>query len=199
MMTALVWWWYGGTFDGAGMQPCRAATLVLLFIILSTVAGFTPRQSPRLAMKEQSTIPLTSPATTPLLEAFLRARSACAETVTRRDAPADGALVKSLVWEADGVPLLLVLALDRVVDKAKLARHLGVGEASVGLVDRERAVALAGHQIGTIPPCGLLTPLRTVVDAALAPTDAPDSAASDDAVLYGGAGSLALQVRPTLL
>ena len=140
-------------------------------------------------MKEQSShLPLTSPATTSVLEGFLRVRGARAEIVARREAPTDGVLVKSLVWEADGVPLLLVLALDRVVDKAKLSRHLGVAEAAVGLVDRDRAVALAGHQIGTIPPCGLLSPLRTVVDAALAP-------AAGDEVLYGGAGSPALQVR----
>ena len=90
------------------------------------------------------------------IQGYLQARgpSSSATLVARRDVDAvecdGGVLVKSLIWEYDGVPVLLVLQLDRLVDKAKLADHLCVSKDAVGLVDRERASHLAGYQIGTM-------------------------------------------------
>jgi prolyl-tRNA editing enzyme YbaK/EbsC (Cys-tRNA(Pro) deacylase) len=138
------------------------------------------------------------------IDSFLRSRQATtAELVVRDDAGSiDGILVKSLIWEYDGVPVLLVLQLDRLVDKAKLSEYLLVPPLSVGLVDRERAVKLAGYQIGTIPPCGLKSPLRTIIDAALLGSDGDADADFNfdptDTVLYGGSGSTNLQLRVTL-
>lgn len=75
--------------------------------------------------------------------------------------------VKSLVWEYDGCPVLLLLPLNRQVDRAALASYLDLGsggESRIMLASKDRTTSLTGYQIGTIPPIGHKTPLRTIID-----------------------------------
>lgn len=74
------------------------------------------------------------------------------------------AIVKSLVFQADGVPLLVLVSGPNRVDTAALGHRLG---AQIGKADANAVKAASGYSIGGVPPLGLLTPMRTVVDETL--------------------------------
>jgi len=77
-----------------------------------------------------------------------------------------GQIVKSLVFVADGKPVLLLVAGDRRVDLAKTAAALGaskVERAPAGVV-RE----VTGFAIGGVPPVGHNQPMTALVDQSLA-------------------------------
>ncbi|MFC5501591.1 YbaK/EbsC family protein [Lysinimonas soli] len=74
------------------------------------------------------------------------------------------AIVKSLVFEADGEPLLVLASGPNRVDTGALGARLGV---AIGKADANRVKAASGYSIGGVPPLGLLTPMRTVCDETL--------------------------------
>jgi prolyl-tRNA editing enzyme YbaK/EbsC (Cys-tRNA(Pro) deacylase) len=77
-----------------------------------------------------------------------------------------GAIANSLVFEADGAPLLVLTSGAHRVDTAALAERIGAGairRAPAGLV-REAT----GQAIGGVAPLGHPRPVRTLVDEALA-------------------------------
>ena len=71
-----------------------------------------------------------------------------------------GQIVKSLVFVADGEPVLCLCAGDRRVDTTAL------GE-SVRQASADEVRAATGFAIGGVPPLGHDSPLRTVVDESL--------------------------------
>jgi prolyl-tRNA editing enzyme YbaK/EbsC (Cys-tRNA(Pro) deacylase) len=71
-----------------------------------------------------------------------------------------GQIVKSLVFVADGQPVLCLCAGDRRVDTGAL------GE-SVRQATADEVRAATGFAIGGVPPLGHDSPLRTVVDESL--------------------------------
>ena len=71
-----------------------------------------------------------------------------------------GQIVKSLVFVADGEPLMCLCAGDRRVDTARLG-----GEVRAAKADEVRAAT--GFAIGGVPPLGHDRELRTVVDESL--------------------------------
>lgn len=80
-----------------------------------------------------------------------------------------GAIVKSLVFAADGEPLLVLASGDHQVDTAAIAKL--VGAAHVGRADADMVRAATGYAIGGVAPVGHPQPLRTVVDNHLASFD----------------------------
>jgi prolyl-tRNA editing enzyme YbaK/EbsC (Cys-tRNA(Pro) deacylase) len=74
------------------------------------------------------------------------------------------AIVKSLVFEADGEPLLVLASGPNRVDTVALGARLGV---VIGKADADAVKAASGYSIGGVPPLGLLTPMRTVLDESL--------------------------------
>jgi orotate phosphoribosyltransferase len=76
-----------------------------------------------------------------------------------------GQIVKSLVFEADGEPVLLLVAGDHRVDPVKAARVLGV--TTLRMADVELVRASTGFPIGGVAPVGHPRPIRTVVDQSL--------------------------------
>ena len=89
------------------------------------------------------------------------------ETKTSQDA-ADavgcelGQIVKSLVFEADGRPVLLLVSGCNRVDVGKGARAAGVGK--LGRADANAAREASGYPIGATPPFGLATELDIYMD-----------------------------------
>lgn len=78
----------------------------------------------------------------------------------------EGQIAKSLVFVADGRPVLAVLSgVDRL-DTQRLGRHLGA--ARVGRADADVVRAATGFPIGGVSPVGHDGELRIVVDRALA-------------------------------
>jgi prolyl-tRNA editing enzyme YbaK/EbsC (Cys-tRNA(Pro) deacylase) len=76
-----------------------------------------------------------------------------------------GAIAKSLLFMADGEPLLVICGGDRRVDTAKVAALVGAGTVKMSPVDDVRR--LTGYAIGGVPPLGHTTPLKTLMDSRL--------------------------------
>jgi prolyl-tRNA editing enzyme YbaK/EbsC (Cys-tRNA(Pro) deacylase) len=77
-----------------------------------------------------------------------------------------GAIANSLVFDADGEPLLVLASGAHRVDTGKVAAL--VGAAKVRRATPEFVLAATGQEVGGVAPVGHPTPLRTVVDVDLA-------------------------------
>jgi prolyl-tRNA editing enzyme YbaK/EbsC (Cys-tRNA(Pro) deacylase) len=77
-----------------------------------------------------------------------------------------GAIANSLVFDADGAPLLVLASGGHRVDTAKVAAL--VGAERVRRAGPEFVLAATGQEVGGVAPVGHPAPLRTVVDVDLA-------------------------------
>ncbi|AEA27442.1 YbaK/EbsC family protein [Pseudonocardia benzenivorans] len=77
-----------------------------------------------------------------------------------------GQIANSLVFDADGEPLLVLTSGAHRVDTGKVAATIGA--SSVGRATPEFVRAATGQVIGGVAPVGHPAPLRTLVDRALA-------------------------------
>ena len=73
-----------------------------------------------------------------------------------------GAIANSLVFSADGAPLLVMTSGAHRVDTAKMARLTGVAE--VRRADARSVREWTGQAIGGVAPVGHPAPIRTLVD-----------------------------------
>lgn len=73
-----------------------------------------------------------------------------------------GAIVKSLVFAADGTAVLVLASGDHQVDTAKIAQLLGA--AAVRRADADLVRSATGFPIGGVAPLGHPAPLTTLVD-----------------------------------
>jgi len=80
-----------------------------------------------------------------------------------------GAIASSLVFLADGEPLLVMTSGQHRVDTQMLALSLGV--RTFMMAPARRVHEVTGQVIGGVAPVGHLTPLRTLVDVALSDYD----------------------------
>ena len=71
-------------------------------------------------------------------------------------------IVKSLVFVAEGEPVLLLVSGANRVDLTQAAKVLGV--AQLDKADADAARAATGYSIGATPPLGLATELRILID-----------------------------------
>lgn len=88
-----------------------------------------------------------------------------------------GQIVKSLVFLADGRPVLVLTSGRNRVDSAKLAR--AAGATRIERADADRVRAETGFAIGGVPPVGHATPMETFIDQDLLTYD----------VIYAAAGT----------
>ena len=77
-----------------------------------------------------------------------------------------GAIVKSLVFTADGIPVVVLASGDHQVDPAKLA--VACSAKAVKRADADAVRAATGYPIGGVAPLAHPQPLRTLVDQHLA-------------------------------
>jgi prolyl-tRNA editing enzyme YbaK/EbsC (Cys-tRNA(Pro) deacylase) len=80
-----------------------------------------------------------------------------------------GAIANSLVFAADGAPLLVMTSGAHRVDTARVAALIGASE--VARADARSVRSWTGQAIGGVGPVGHPAPLRTLVDAWLAKYD----------------------------
>jgi prolyl-tRNA editing enzyme YbaK/EbsC (Cys-tRNA(Pro) deacylase) len=78
-----------------------------------------------------------------------------------------GAIANSLLFNADGAPLLILTSGAHRVSTAKVAAEVGVEK--LGRADPEFVYASTGQRIGGVAPVGHPGPVRTLVDTALEP------------------------------
>ncbi|MDQ2745171.1 MAG: YbaK/EbsC family protein [Chloroflexota bacterium] len=88
-----------------------------------------------------------------------------------------GTIVKSLLFYADDEPLLVLVAGDRKVNRARLASERNV--ARVRLASPEEVIAATGYAVGGVPPVAHLGPITTLIDRRLL----------DHETVYAAAGS----------
>jgi prolyl-tRNA editing enzyme YbaK/EbsC (Cys-tRNA(Pro) deacylase) len=74
------------------------------------------------------------------------------------------AIVKSLLFAADGEPLLVLASGPNRVDTDLLSALTG---AVVTMADAKTVKAVTGYSIGGVPPIGHPAPIRTIVDERL--------------------------------
>jgi len=100
-----------------------------------------------------------------------------------------GQIVKSLVFVADGEPLLALTSGANRVDVARLATVAGA--SAVRRADPEEARAATGFAVGGTPPFGFPRPIRTFLDRDLLVFEQIWAAAgTPDAVFRTTAGEL---------
>ena len=73
-----------------------------------------------------------------------------------------GAIVKSLCFVADGVPVMVLVSGSNRADLIKV-RH-GLGAETVTRADAETVRAVTGFAIGGVPPIAHAQPLRIILD-----------------------------------
>lgn len=88
-----------------------------------------------------------------------------------------GSIVKSLLFLADGRPILVLVAGDRRADVQRIAELVKARE--VKIADAETVRYVTGYAIGGVPPAGHKEPLPTLVDDSLLRYD----------VVYAAAGA----------
>lgn len=96
-------------------------------------------------------------------------------------------IIKSVLFLADGAPVLVVNnGLARIAWK-RLADYLGVSRRRLKTAVADQVLAITGYPVGAVPPFGHLAPLRTVVDTAV----------YDQSIVYGGGGEIHALMRLT--
>ncbi len=76
-----------------------------------------------------------------------------------------GSIVKSLVFLADGEPVLVLVSGDHRADPDKLKNLLQARRVMIS--DAERVRSETGFSVGGVPPIGHLRPLPTWIDSSL--------------------------------
>ena len=85
-----------------------------------------------------------------------------ADDAARAIGVAVGQIVKSLVFLADGAPVVALVSGANQLDEAKLAA--AAGASSTGRATADEVRAATGFPVGGVPPFGHATDLRTFVD-----------------------------------
>lgn len=96
-------------------------------------------------------------------------------------------IIKSLVFKIRDEPILVINNGLARIDRRKLAKYLEVGRKWARFATPEQALELTGFVVGSMPPFGHLSRLRTLVD----------SAVSDQPVIFGGGGDINAMMRLT--
>lgn len=89
-------------------------------------------------------------------------------------------IIKSLVFQINGDPLLVINNGLARVDRKKLAAYLGVGRKKVKFADPDQVLELTGFIVGSMPPFGHKNRLRTLIDPAVTRME----------TVYGGGGDI---------
>lgn len=134
------------------------------------------------------------------LQEYIRARGLAAEVVRpERPTPTVAAaaaamgvgperIIKSLLFMADGRPVLVIASGRGRVNRQRLARHLDLPRKHVRIASRQEVESITGYGVGGVPPFGHRAPIRTLLDDAVL----------EQAWVYGGGGAsdVLLRVQP---
>jgi len=82
------------------------------------------------------------------------------------DAPL-GSIVKTLVFLADGTPLLVLVSGDRRANVHRLRAALGLSKKRLRIAQPAEVLDSTGFEVGGVPPVGHWTTVRTVIDRTL--------------------------------
>jgi Cys-tRNA(Pro) deacylase len=102
------------------------------------------------------------------------------EDAARALAVATGQIIKSLVFQVNGNPFLVINNGLARVDRKKLAAYIGVGRKKVKFADPDEVLKMTGYVVGSMPPFGHKIRLRTLMDPAVIRQE----------IVYGGGGDI---------
>jgi prolyl-tRNA editing enzyme YbaK/EbsC (Cys-tRNA(Pro) deacylase) len=97
----------------------------------------------------------------------LPADTSTAEAAAQAVGAPQGSIVKSLVFLADGAPLLVLVAGDQRADAKKLRATLGLSKKRLRIARPDEVLARTGFRVGGVPPVGHSEPLSTLIDETL--------------------------------
>lgn len=89
-------------------------------------------------------------------------------------------IVKSLLFLAEGTPILVVTNGVTRVQRKRLADVIGLSRRRVKIASAEQVATIAGYVVGTVPPFGHPTKLRTLLDVGV----------MEETAVYGGGGAI---------
>lgn len=98
-------------------------------------------------------------------------------------------IAKSILFLADETPLLVVANGLHRIDYKRLAEYFNLSRKKLRIASPEEVLNIAGFIVGSMPPFGHKTALRTLLDARL----------FEQAEVYAGGGDIdaLLRVKPT--
>lgn len=104
--------------------------------------------------------------------------STAASAARAVDAP-QGSIVKSLIFLAEGVPILVLVAGDQRADVKQLRADLGLSKRQLRIAQPAEVLQHTGFEVGGVPPVGHTPPLRTLIDRTLGRFDTVWAAAGN--------------------
>lgn len=96
-------------------------------------------------------------------------------------------IIKSVLFLADGDPLLVVANGTARVHRKQLADQLTMSRRRVKMAGPEQVLAITGFAVGTVPPFGHRAPLPTLVDERVL----------EETAVFGGGGAINALMRVT--
>ena len=114
----------------------------------------------------------------------LPADTSTAEAAARGVGAPQGSIVKSLVFIADGAPLLVLAAGDQRVDVKRLRAALGLSKRRLRIARPVEVLGHTGFEVGGVPPVGHSPPLRTLIDKTLGRYDTVWAAAGSGHAVF---------------
>ncbi|MCB8976231.1 MAG: hypothetical protein H6657_02250 [Ardenticatenaceae bacterium] len=90
-------------------------------------------------------------------------------------------IIKSVLFVADGQPVMVIASGLVRLDRKALADFLGVSRRRVKIASAEQVLAHTGYVAGSVPPFGYKQPIETVVETAVLQLTGP---------IYGGGGDI---------
>jgi prolyl-tRNA editing enzyme YbaK/EbsC (Cys-tRNA(Pro) deacylase) len=90
-----------------------------------------------------------------------------------------GSIVKSLIFLADDVPLLVLVAGDQRADIKRLRTALRLSKRRLRIARPSEVLEQTGFEVGGVPPVGHTEPIRTLIDRTLSRFDTVWAAAGN--------------------
>ena len=100
-------------------------------------------------------------------------------------------IIKSVLFMADGQPVLVVANGLTRIHRKRLATVLKMSRRRVKIASGEQVLDITGYAVGSVPPFGHPTPLRTLLDQGVL----------TETIVYGGGGesNALMRLTPTEL
>ena len=90
-----------------------------------------------------------------------------AQAAARAVGAPQGSIVKSLIFLAEGSPLLVLVAGDQRADVKRLRAYLGLSKKQLRIARPEEVLEKTGFEVGGVPPVGHSSQIRTLIDQTL--------------------------------
>lgn len=94
-------------------------------------------------------------------------------------------IMKSILFNADGTPIVVLAPGTYRIDYKRLARHFEINRKKMRMTHGDETIELCGYPNGGVPPFGHITPITTLID--------PDLFQFD--IVYAGGGNPTTVVR----